>query len=37
MVMNGYEIWVCIPLATYNVGLGPDLIVLFPMSLFCKL
>lgn len=23
MVMNGYELWVCMPLATYNVGFGP--------------
>lgn len=31
MVMNGYELWVCMPLATYNVGfIRSKWIVLFP-------
>lgn len=31
MVMNGYELWVCMPLATYNVGFVlSKWIVLFP-------
>ena len=33
MVMNGYELWVCMPLATYNVGfVRSKWIVLSPTS-----
>lgn len=36
MVMNGYELWVCMPLATYNVGfVRSKWIVLFPPLCFC--